>query len=62
MGEIGAQTSLRYVVQLLTPARILAETQGRSDITADDVDEINDLFNDAKRSAKALAESDGYLH
>ncbi|CAK4081278.1 unnamed protein product [Aphanomyces euteiches] len=61
MGEIGSQTSLRYAVQLLTPARIMAETQGRSDIVVDDVDEINDLFNDAKRSAKALAESDGYL-
>ncbi|RHY94424.1 hypothetical protein DYB35_002395, partial [Aphanomyces astaci] len=62
MGEIGATTSLRYAVQLLTPARILAETQGRSDIVVDDVDEINALFNDAKRSAKALAESsEGYL-
>ncbi|OQR85294.1 Holliday junction ATP-dependent DNA helicase ruvB [Achlya hypogyna] len=62
LGEIGAQTSLRYVVQLLTPSRIMAETQGRADITADDVDEIHDLFADAKRSAKALAEGEGYLY
>ncbi|TYZ60535.1 hypothetical protein PybrP1_003068 [[Pythium] brassicae (nom. inval.)] len=61
LGEIGAQTSLRYSVQLLTPARILAETQGRSVVAVDDVDEINDLFSDAKRSALALAQSDGYL-
>lgn len=61
LGEIGAQTSLRYSVQLLTPARILAETQGRTDVVVDDVEEINDLFSDAKRSAQALAKSDGYL-
>lgn len=61
LGEIGAQTSLRYSVQLLTPARILAETQGRSRVAVDDVEEINDLFSDAKRSALALAKSDGYL-
>merc|ERR1711953_1021810 len=29
LGEIGANTSLRYVVQLLTPASILAKTSGR---------------------------------
>merc|ERR1712167_197755 len=29
MGEIGARTSLRYAVQMLTPARIIAETSGR---------------------------------
>ncbi|DBA04430.1 TPA: hypothetical protein N0F65_010026 [Lagenidium giganteum] len=61
LGEIGAETSLRYSVQLLTPSRILAETQGRSEVSLDDVDEINELFSDAKRSAKALAKSDGYL-
>uniref|UniRef100_K3WBQ4 RuvB-like helicase n=1 Tax=Globisporangium ultimum (strain ATCC 200006 / CBS 805.95 / DAOM BR144) TaxID=431595 RepID=K3WBQ4_GLOUD len=61
LGEIGAQTSLRYSVQLLTPARILAETQGRTSVSVDDVEEINDLFSDAKRSAQALAQSDGYL-
>ncbi|RLN54375.1 hypothetical protein BBJ28_00009723, partial [Nothophytophthora sp. Chile5] len=61
LGEIGAQTSLRYSVQLLTPSRILAETQGRSEVAVDDIDEINDLFSDAKRSAHALAHSEGYL-
>ncbi|RLN43861.1 hypothetical protein BBO99_00001454 [Phytophthora kernoviae] len=61
LGEIGSQTSLRYSVQILTPARILAETQGRSDVSVDDIDETNDLFSDAKRSAHALAQSEGYL-
>ncbi|GMF37561.1 unnamed protein product [Phytophthora fragariaefolia] len=61
LGEIGSQTSLRYSVQLLTPSRILAETQGRSEVSVDDIEETNDLFNDAKRSAHALAQTEGYL-
>ena len=54
LAEIGAKTSLRYAVQLLTPARILAGRHGREDIVADDVREIDDLFFDAKASAKVL--------
>jgi len=61
LGEIGARTSLRYAVQLLTPCRIMAETQGRSEIEVDDVEEINTLFFDAKASAKKLQEAEGYL-
>ena len=53
---------MRYAVQMLTPSKILAETQGRDIINADDVEEIDELFYDAKASAKILAEqSDGYL-
>jgi RuvB-like protein 1 (pontin 52) len=61
MGEIGAKTSLRYAVQLLTPAKIIAETSGREKITDIDVEEIDELFYDAKASAKLLAKSEGYL-
>jgi RuvB-like protein 1 (pontin 52) len=61
MGEIGARTSLRYAVQLLTPARIIAQTSGREEITSVDVEEIDELFYDAKASAKLLAKSEGYL-
>lgn len=61
LGEIGARTSLRYAVQLLTPSRIIAETSGRNRITEVDVEEIDDLFFDAKASAKLLAKSEGYL-
>ncbi|CAI5712425.1 unnamed protein product [Hyaloperonospora brassicae] len=61
LGEIGSETSLRYSVQLLTPSRILAETQGRSEVSVDDIEETKNLFNDAKRSALALAQSEGYL-
>merc|ERR1711907_758649 len=61
LGEIGARTSLRYVVQMLTPARILAETAGREQINAGDVEEVDQLFFDAKASARLLARSQGYL-
>jgi RuvB-like protein 1 (pontin 52) len=61
MGEIGSRTSLRYSVQLLTPASILAKTAGRERICAVDVEETDELFFDAKASAKTLAKSEGYL-
>ena len=62
LGEIGETTSLRFAVQLLTPARILAGTHGRESITAEDVRDIGSLFYDAKQSAKILAASaDKYL-
>ncbi len=61
MGEVGANTSLRYVVQMLTPAKIIADTCGRDAITRGDVEEVNDLFLDAKASSRLLARSEGYL-
>jgi len=62
LGEIGANTSLRYVVQLLTPSAILAKTAGRDTITREDIEEIDSLFYDAKSSAKLLAEqADKYI-
>lgn len=54
LGEVGSATSLRYVVQLLTPSLIVAQTNGRDSITEDDVAIVNDLFHDAKQSAKLL--------
>merc|ERR1711972_372470 len=62
LGEIGANTSLRYVVQLLTPSHILATTSGRESISREDIEEIDSLFYDAKSSAKLLAEqADKYI-
>lgn len=56
LGKIGAKTSLRYVVQLLTPSKILADSQGRSNVTQQDIEEVYSLFSDAKRSGKLLHE------
>jgi RuvB-like protein 1 (pontin 52) len=62
LGEIGVNTSLRYVVQLLTPASIMAQTTGRETITKDDIEEIDSLFYDAKSSAKILSDNaDKYI-
>jgi RuvB-like protein 1 (pontin 52) len=61
LGEVGSRTSLRYAVQMLTPARILSETAGRTSILEEDVREVDQLFFDAKASAKLLAKSEGYL-
>jgi len=44
------------VVQLITPAFVLASTLGKLKISKDEVDEINQLFFDGKTSAKILME------
>ncbi len=62
LGEIGVKTTLRYAVQLMTPASILSRINGRDAISKDDLDDVNELFFDAKSSAKLLAEQgDKYM-
>jgi len=62
LGEIGVRSTLRYAVQLLTPARVVVQTSGRVEIGKEDIEEIDALFYDAKASAKLLAEQKaGYL-
>merc|ERR1711988_364097 len=60
--QIGVRSTLRYAVQLLTPAKVLINTSGRDSINKDDIEEIDSLFYDAKASAKLLLEQQaGYL-
>lgn len=61
MGEIGERTSLRYTVQMLTPARILGETLGRTKVKKEDIMEVDKLFFDGKASARFLVQSEGYM-
>ena len=62
LGSIGESSSLRHAVQLLTPAQMLAKTNGRDEIAVSDVDEVHELFHDAKSSARLLAENaDAYI-
>ena len=61
LGEIGEKTSLRFVVQLLTPSNILAKSKGRNKIISEDVEEISKIFHDAKTSAQLLASSEGFV-
>merc|ERR1712216_874603 len=62
LSQIGERATLRYAVQLLTPASIVAKTNGRSTIAAGDVEECDNMFFDAKSSAKHLSENaDKYI-
>ncbi|CAR26908.1 hypothetical protein ZYGR_0I01800 [Zygosaccharomyces rouxii] len=61
LADMGAQTSLRYSVQLLAPSGILAGTAGRKEITVPDVEEARTLFLDAKRSTRILETNSNYL-
>ncbi|RUS31617.1 RuvB-like 1 [Jimgerdemannia flammicorona] len=58
IAQRGIETSLRFAIQLLTPASILSKINGREAIALEDVSEVDDLFFDAKKSAKVLAESE----
>ena len=56
LAEIGSRTTLRYVGQLLTPARVLAVTNGKDIISKAEVDEVAAMFIDAKQSSVILTE------
>lgn len=62
LGAIGQKSSLRYATQLLTPAKLVAEIQGRSQITPDDITQVDGLFLDGKASAQLLATSEGFMY
>lgn len=57
LSEVGTKATLRFAVQLLTPAHLTAKINGRNVITQADVEEISGLFLDAKSSAKILSEN-----
>jgi len=59
VAEHGVKVSLRYALQLLTPASILARVNGRRDIDEVDVGECEELFIDARRSASIVNQADG---
>ncbi|EDO16394.1 hypothetical protein Kpol_1030p2 [Vanderwaltozyma polyspora DSM 70294] len=61
LADLGVDTSLRYVLQLLAPSGILAQTANRDEIIVSDVEEAKMLFLDAKRSTKILETSANYL-
>lgn len=41
LGEIGSQTSLRYCLQLVTPAWTKAITLGKSEITKEEIEDVS---------------------
>ncbi|MET1129101.1 MAG: RuvB-like helicase [Thermoproteota archaeon] len=54
--KIGVERSLRYAVQLMEPARIIAEREGRSRVTAEDVRRAAEYFVDVGESVKYVRE------
>ncbi|KAG6874527.1 RuvB ATP-dependent DNA helicase pontin [Termitomyces sp. T32_za158] len=57
LASVWEKSSLRYVLQLLTPASISAQLAGRTQIEPEDIRELLELFLDAKTSASSLAET-----
>ncbi|GMR33202.1 hypothetical protein PMAYCL1PPCAC_03397, partial [Pristionchus mayeri] len=51
LASLGVESSLRYVLQLLTPSKLIADMSGRRTATKQDVIEAATLFIDSKRSA-----------
>jgi RuvB-like protein 1 (pontin 52) len=54
LADEGERTSLRFALQLLSPASILAKLMGRNEVGLEDVGELGELFLDAKRSTGVL--------
>lgn len=57
LSQVGLSSTLRYAVQLLTPAYQTCKVNGRTQITKEDINDVKKLFLDAKRSAKHLSEA-----
>jgi RuvB-like protein 1 (pontin 52) len=57
LGDLGENTSLRHVIQLLTPAMIVAKSHGRTMIQQTDVETVHKIFQDAKQSALLAADT-----
>ncbi|KIK40995.1 hypothetical protein CY34DRAFT_806597 [Suillus luteus UH-Slu-Lm8-n1] len=60
IAEEGERGSMRYALQLLTPASILAGLSGRNQIEVEDIGEMNELFLDAKTSATNIGADGGF--
>ena len=61
IAEHGVKVSLRYALQLLAPASIMAKVAGRAVVEVQDVEECEDLFIDARRSAAIVREGNHFI-
>lgn len=59
--KIGAGTSLRYAVQLLSPAAEKAKADGRHMVDKEDVEFVKNLFSDVKRSVEYVKQYEEYM-
>lgn len=60
VSEHGVKVSLRYALQLLTPASILSRVNGK-ETDVDEVAKCEDLFIDARRSAMVIEGEDTFI-
>ncbi len=54
LADIGSERSLRYAVQLLRPAQIIAQRKGRKEVSSEDVEEASKLFTDTRSSVEFI--------
>jgi len=54
LADLGEEKSLRYAVQLLIPAKIIARRRGREEVTREDVDEASKIFADVRESTELV--------
>ncbi len=52
LADIGVEKSLRYAVQLMEPAKIIALRKGKTKVEREDVEEASKLFADVKTSVE----------
>ncbi|MEM1526046.1 MAG: RuvB-like domain-containing protein [Ignisphaera sp.] len=50
--KVAQQRTLRYAIQLMTPSKIVAEKKGRSEVKAEDIEEVMKLFIDVSQSVE----------
>ncbi len=61
VAQLGQRVSLRYALQMLAPARVVARVAGREEIAVEDVSECEGLFLDAGRSVGGVGGADGFI-
>jgi RuvB-like protein 1 (pontin 52) len=63
LGGLGEKVSLRYALQLMAPASVLARVGGKEggEVGVEEITECEGLFLDAKRSAQVLGTNEGYI-
>ncbi|MEM4082299.1 MAG: RuvB-like helicase [Saccharolobus sp.] len=59
--KIGVENSLRYAIQILEPAVVVAQRNSRSVVKVDDIKQVASLFADVKRSVKFVKEFENLL-
>ncbi|PVU89285.1 hypothetical protein BB561_005445 [Smittium simulii] len=58
VANIGLESSVRYAIQLLTPAGVVADINGHSSITLDDIEATKGLFLNSKESSQIVQKSE----